>query len=351
MQFQKLDSKKVTQLLRTKDEAHVRLAFQLLKSLQYHLPLKLQSIAINTPLKRKLCFEWGFFEYLKDNHLLHLPSKIETFPNEMEVFLKTFPSLERFFLTQQPLRNLPNKIGELAHLIFLDLSYTQIKELPYEIGNLKSLEVLNLWACPLETLPPNLGQLKKLKEIHLNGTLLNNIPSSLLDLYLLEKISLNRKQLSLLSHKHFERWESLKELWISEAEIELLEPSLRKLPCLKIVKPLHLQATEDSPHITLDPRKGIFELSGRLLPEDAGAFFQPILDWLDDFNSTIHLDFKIEYFNSGGAGRILLDILSRLAKHPRSTATWYYHIDDEDMLEAGYEYAELADVPIDFRTY
>lgn len=351
MQVQNLDSKKITQLLKTKDEAHVRLAFQLLKSLAYHLPSKLQSIARNTPLKRKLCFELGFFEYLKENNHLHLPSNIEIFPDEMNTFIKYFFHLERLFFSHQPIHKLPNDIGKLSNLKFLDLSYTQIKELPYEIGNLQKLEVLNLWSCPLESLPPNLGQLKDLKEIHLSGSLLKNIPSSLLDLYQLEIISLNKKQLSLLSDKHFERWESLKELWITEAEIELLEPSLTNLPCLKIIKPLHLQATEDSPHIVLDPKRGIFELSGRLLPEDAGSFFQPILDWLDTFNSTIHLDFKIEYFNSGGAGRILLDILSRLAKHPRSTATWYYHIDDEDMLEAGYEYAELADVPIDFRSY
>jgi hypothetical protein len=46
---------------------------------------------------------------------------------------------------------------------------------------------------------------------------------------------------------------------------------------------ISLEGTEDTPKIILDSKNGIFEISGRSLPEDTAEFYQPVLEWLDKY--------------------------------------------------------------------
>ena len=117
---------------------------------------------------------------------------------------------------------------------------------------------------------------------------------------------------------------------------------------------INLEGTEDTPKIILDRNNGIFEISGRSLPEDTAEFYKPVLEWLDGYagtpNSETNFTFKLEYFNTASS-KLILDILSKLEDIKGSTVSWYYHEDDEDMEEAGSEFAELVEVPFEFKTY
>ena len=119
---------------------------------------------------------------------------------------------------------------------------------------------------------------------------------------------------------------------------------------------LQYEGTEDTPKVVLDKANGIFEISGRSLPEDSAEFYQPILDWLDayadDPNSATEFMFKLEYFNTASS-KLILDVLSKLEKldEDSTLVKWYYHEDDEDMLEAGEEFEDLVDVGFEFATY
>lgn len=117
---------------------------------------------------------------------------------------------------------------------------------------------------------------------------------------------------------------------------------------------LKLNGTEDTPQITLDKTSNTFELSGRSLPEDSAEFFQPVLDWLDQYKDTPNpatsFTFKLEYFNTASS-KLILDILSKLEEVEGAKVEWFFHDDDEDMEEAGEEFSELVDVPFDFKTY
>ena len=44
---------------------------------------------------------------------------------------------------------------------------------------------------------------------------------------------------------------------------------------------LHFEGSDDTPAITLDKRNGIFEISGRSLPEDSAVFYEPVLKWIE----------------------------------------------------------------------
>ncbi len=119
-----------------------------------------------------------------------------------------------------------------------------------------------------------------------------------------------------------------------------------------------LEGTEDTPKVILDPENNIFEISGRSLPEDAVLFYQPLIDWLDELEKTpidnMNFSFKLEYFNTASS-KIILDILIKLQEIYEAgtsiTVKWYNLENDEDMEEAGEEYSDLVDVPIELVKY
>ena len=117
---------------------------------------------------------------------------------------------------------------------------------------------------------------------------------------------------------------------------------------------LNLEGTEDTPKIILDKKNGIFEISGRSLPEDSAEFYRPVLEWIEQYgeqpNTSTDFAFKLEYFNTASS-KLILDVLSALEDIKGMKILWYFHEDDEDMEEAGQEFSELVEIPFEFKTY
>jgi hypothetical protein len=117
---------------------------------------------------------------------------------------------------------------------------------------------------------------------------------------------------------------------------------------------LHLEGTEETPQVTLDKKKGLFEISGRSLPEDASSFYKPVIRWIDSYalgpNPVTEFIFKLDYFNTASS-KLILDLLSALEKVGGTTIHWYFNDDDEDMEEAGEDFSELVKIPFVFKTY
>lgn len=117
---------------------------------------------------------------------------------------------------------------------------------------------------------------------------------------------------------------------------------------------LNLEGTEDTPKIILDKKNGIFEISGRSLPEDSAEFYRPVLEWIEQYgeaaNPVTEFVFKLEYFNTASS-KLILDVLSALEDIKGMKILWYFHEDDEDMEEAGQEFSELVEIPFEFKTY
>ena len=121
---------------------------------------------------------------------------------------------------------------------------------------------------------------------------------------------------------------------------------------------IKIQGTEDTPRIILDAENEIMEISGRSLPEDVSAFYEPVLNWLNEYaenpNKKTIFNFKLTYFNTASS-KLLLDILMKLEEmHERNNDVlirWHYPEDDEDMEEAGEEYADIVDVPFEQVSY
>ncbi len=124
------------------------------------------------------------------------------------------------------------------------------------------------------------------------------------------------------------------------------------------MEPLYLQGTDESPTVILDKLAGKFEFSGKSMPEDVKAYYQPILEWLNQYaenpNPDTVVNFKMEYFNSASAKQIM-DVLSIFEKISQAgnkvLIRWHYMTDDEDMEDAGASYQGIVDVPIELIAY
>lgn len=121
---------------------------------------------------------------------------------------------------------------------------------------------------------------------------------------------------------------------------------------------IKIQGTEDTPKIILDAENEFLEISGRSLPEDVSSFYEPVLNWLNEYaehpNAKTVFNFKLTYFNTASS-KLLLDILMKLEEmHEKGNnilIRWHYPEDDEDMAEAGEEYADIVDVPFEQVSY
>ncbi len=120
-----------------------------------------------------------------------------------------------------------------------------------------------------------------------------------------------------------------------------------------MIAALSLEATEKTPAINLDVQKEVFEISGRSLPENSLEFFEPVLNWIDDYSLTPNLEthfvFQLEYMNTSSS-KAVLDILTRLEDIKGSRVTWCADREDDDMRSAGQVLAELVSIPFDHRT-
>jgi hypothetical protein len=121
---------------------------------------------------------------------------------------------------------------------------------------------------------------------------------------------------------------------------------------------IKILGTDDTPGIILDIENDHFEISGRSLPEDVTAFYGPVLNWLDEYAEspkpkTVFI-FKLTYFNTASS-KVLLDVLMKLEDIHNDghevLVKWYAPEDDEDMQEAGEEYADIVDVSFEQINY
>lgn len=120
---------------------------------------------------------------------------------------------------------------------------------------------------------------------------------------------------------------------------------------------LKIAGSPKQPTIELSPN-GILRIEGRSIPENAVEFYTPIMDWIKGYAATkpakTIMEVKYEYFNTA-TSKCVLEIFKRLGKLVQEgcdvKVVWFYQIDDEDMLEAGEDFREVAKIPFEIKSY
>ncbi|XXG40994.1 hypothetical protein AAC387_Pa01g1564 [Persea americana] len=109
----------------------------------------------------------------------------------------------------------PESIGDLLQLRYLDLTWTMIERLPKSTTRLYNLQTLKLDGCrKLVEVPESIGDLLQLRYLHLSRTMIERLPKSTTRLYNLQTLDLsdcqrhvelpsNLSNLVNLRHLHF----------------------------------------------------------------------------------------------------------------------------------------------------
>ncbi len=120
------------------------------------------------------------------------------------------------------------------------------------------------------------------------------------------------------------------------------------------MKSLYIEGNELNPKIILSKDENQFEISGSSLADEPEENFRPALNWLltyrENANPKTILEFKMNYINTASTKHIL-DLISSLEKMPNSSVVWFYNDNNIDMKEIGEEFAEIVNIPFDFRPY
>lgn len=121
---------------------------------------------------------------------------------------------------------------------------------------------------------------------------------------------------------------------------------------------LRLDPADDTPLVILDKEKRHFEISGKSMPEDVVHFYTPVLEWLNEYKAAplerTEFDFKFIYFNTASS-KLILDILMVLEEISEANndvlVRWHSVVTDEDMKDAGEEYADMSGLEFEYHTF
>jgi hypothetical protein len=115
---------------------------------------------------------------------------------------------------------------------------------------------------------------------------------------------------------------------------------------------LTIKSTYTTPQVDFDPDKGLFEIEGRIITEDAEIFFVKILSWLDEYSSTVQkpvvVRFRLFYYNTSSS-KGMIDVMRRFDKLYEKGAdikiVWEYENEDEDAMLDGEDFKRFLKIP------
>jgi hypothetical protein len=123
-----------------------------------------------------------------------------------------------------------------------------------------------------------------------------------------------------------------------------------------MLKKFILQPEEDLPGVILDPENDEFMIYGRVLPEDGNKFFEPILDWVQNYvdkpNENTEFHFRLDYYNSSTARmltRLIVELEEIQEKGAKVKVVWEYYEEDEIMKERGEELKSISYLPFELK--
>lgn len=104
---------------------------------------------------------------------------------------------------------------------------------------------------------------------------------------------------------------------------------------------LKIEPTKDTLEINFDPSQNILEFSGVSYPSNPKTFFEPLIDWVEEYllfaeKEIISLHFKITYFNTSTSTYLfkILELFVPVYEKSKNVKIIWQYDDDEDSLES-----------------
>jgi hypothetical protein len=109
---------------------------------------------------------------------------------------------------------------------------------------------------------------------------------------------------------------------------------------------IYIEPTENSPKVVLNYEKGLIEFEGKCYPENTFEFFEPLLEWLENYfsgqaKSKTIMNMKLSYFNSATT-QSLFDIFDLIQDGESNdlVINWFYNANNENGMEDFEDYSE-----------
>lgn len=114
---------------------------------------------------------------------------------------------------------------------------------------------------------------------------------------------------------------------------------------------LTIEQTKFTPEVILDASEHRMTLRGESYPENTGAFYEPVFQWLKTYlaeleNQVFTVEFDLIYFNSSSLKALmnLLDELNEATQQGKQVVVnWYYDEEDDNSLENGEEFKDMLE--------
>lgn len=122
---------------------------------------------------------------------------------------------------------------------------------------------------------------------------------------------------------------------------------------------IEIEPTYKSPKVVFNPSEGKFTIAGKSVLVNVQEFYEPLLNWMDDFLAQselkeVEFTFDLEYYNIASTKRFLF-FLYKLKevenKGGQLRVNWLYRNQDQDTLEMGEDLSQMLDLPFNFRGY
>lgn len=117
---------------------------------------------------------------------------------------------------------------------------------------------------------------------------------------------------------------------------------------------IRIEKTNNTPSIYIDEANMLCRIEGSSYPEDAYEVYQHVIDWLgrvgDNIDSELVVEFDYDFLNSISHKKVwqILHELKQFYKLGKQVkVVWYYDENDEDIMEAGEDLAELMNIPFE----
>ncbi|MCF7927451.1 MAG: DUF1987 domain-containing protein [Spirochaetales bacterium] len=119
---------------------------------------------------------------------------------------------------------------------------------------------------------------------------------------------------------------------------------------------LEIDQTKSTPFVNLNPDTGLLEIGGESYPENSKEFFDPVLEWIEQFLSSedteVTLRVTLSYMNTSST-KYIIEILDRLEQANEKgrpvTIEWYCDGDNDRELDTVEELKEDFSMPFEVK--
>jgi hypothetical protein len=114
-------------------------------------------------------------------------------------------------------------------------------------------------------------------------------------------------------------------------------------------KKLIIPKTSQTPEVEFDVENGKMFMKGKIVPENPFDFFDQFNQTFDSCVKTnpegFEINVQLDYFNTVSS-KLLSKFFQKAISNSKPVLNWYYEKDDIELKEAGEDYAQIINYPI-----